>query len=85
MFVDMSLTLQKSQVHFSGSLTCSDEFAVHLSCFFACREMLRNAEADCLTIGVCCVTITWPQIFEDALTVVGVLPHATIERRHPGR
>jgi len=25
----MSLTLQKSQVHCSGSLTCSDEFAVH--------------------------------------------------------
>ena len=29
LFADMSLTLQKSQVHYSGSLTCSDEFAVH--------------------------------------------------------
>jgi len=25
----MSLTLQKSQVHCSGSLTCSDKLAVH--------------------------------------------------------
>jgi len=40
-----------------------------------------------LLIGLCCVTITWPQIFEDALqvTAVGVLPHVTIERRLLGR
>jgi len=29
MFSDVSLTPQKSQVHCSGSLTCSNEFAVH--------------------------------------------------------
>jgi len=31
--------------------------------------------------------MTWKQIFEDALqvTVVGVLPHATIECRYLGR
>jgi len=36
---------------------------------------------------LCCVTITRLQIFEDALqvTVVGVLPHVTIECRRLGR
>jgi len=33
--------------------------------------MLRNAGVKCFTIGVCYVTITWQQIFEVALTVVG--------------
>ena len=34
------------------------------------------------TIGLCCITISWQQIFEDALqvTVVGVLLHETVER-----
>jgi len=29
LFADTTLTLQKSQVHCSGSLTCSDELPVH--------------------------------------------------------
>ena len=29
LFADMTLTQQKSQVHCSGRLTCSDELAVH--------------------------------------------------------
>jgi len=29
LFADMTLTIQKSEVHFSGSLTCSDELTVH--------------------------------------------------------
>jgi len=29
LFADMTLALQKSQVHSSGSLSCSDELAVH--------------------------------------------------------
>ena len=29
LFADMTLTLQKSHVHCSGSLICSDELAVH--------------------------------------------------------
>ena len=29
LFADMSPTLQRSQVHCSGSLTCSDELTVH--------------------------------------------------------
>ena len=48
---------------------------------------MQNAGANCSTTGLCCVTITWQQIFEDALqvTVVGVLLHAAIERRLLGR
>jgi len=29
-----------------------------------------------------CITITWQQIFKGSVTVVGVLPHVTVERRH---
>jgi len=52
------------------------------------------AEAGCaickrivLPLAFYCLTITWQQISEDALqvTVVGVLPHVTIERRLLGR
>jgi len=52
------------------------------------------AEAGCaacerivLLLAFYCATITWQQIFQEALqvTVVGVLPHATIERRLLGR
>jgi len=48
---------------------------------------MLNSGANCCTIGLYCVTIIWQQIFEDALqvTVVGVLPHVTIERRRLGR
>jgi len=48
---------------------------------------LQNSAANCSTIGLCCVTITWQQIFEDALqvTVVRVLPNVTIEHRQFGR
>jgi len=54
---------------------------------FDYRGTLRNSRANCSTISVCCVTIAWQQIFDDALqvTAVGVLPHVTIERRHLGR
>jgi len=49
--------------------------AVHYIRFFACRSRLRNSGANCSTVGLCCVTIAWQQIFEDALqvTVEGVL------------
>jgi len=53
----------------------------------ACRGRLRNSGANCSTIGLCCATITWQQIFENALqvTVVLVLPLVTIECRVLGR
>jgi len=37
----------------------------------------KTRERICSTNGLCCVTITWQQIFEDAVqaTMVGVLPH----------
>jgi len=77
----MTLTLHKSQVHCFGNY--GYELAVHWIRFFACRGRLRNWGAICSIIGLCYVTITWSQIFEDALevTVVGTLPHMTIERR----
>jgi len=78
----MTLTLYKSQVH------C---FAVMSLQFTHVRSL--PAEAGCETRermfyynGLCCVTITCQQIFEDALqvTVVGVLPHVTIKCRRLG-
>jgi len=61
--------------------------AVHSCPLLACRGRLRNSGANCSTIDLCCVTITWQQVFEDALqvTVVGVLPHVTMECRRLGR
>jgi len=37
--------------------------------------------------NICCVTITWQEIFKDSLqvTAVGVSPHVTVEHRHLGR
>jgi len=53
---------------------------------FSCRGRLRNLLADCSIVGLCCVTITWQQIFNGLLQVTaeGVLPHVTVERRHLG-
>jgi len=41
----------------------------------------------CSTISLCCITITWQQIFKGSLQVAGssVLPHVTVESRHLGR
>jgi len=54
---------------------------------FACRGELRKSRADCSTVGLYCVTITWQQICKGSLyiTVTGVLLHETVERRHFGR
>jgi len=53
---------------------------------FACRGGLRKSRADCSTVGLYCVTITWQQICKGSLyTVAGVLLHETVERRHLSR
>jgi len=74
-----------TRVRFIVLVTCSYEFAVHQIRFFACRGRLQNS--NCSTIALYCVTITWQQIFEDALqvTVVRVLPNVTIEHGQLGR
>jgi len=43
--------------------------------------------ADCFTVGLHRVIITWQQIFKCSLqvTILGVLSHVTLERRHRGR
>ena len=66
-----------TRLRFAIPVTCSDALALHLIRFFACRGRLRNWGANCSTICLCCVTVTWQQIFEVALevTVVGVLSH----------
>jgi len=63
---------QCTRVRFTVLVTCGDELAVHLIRFFACRGRLRNSGANCSTIGLCCVTTTWQQIFEDALGITEV-------------
>jgi len=42
----------------------------------------KSLWADCAIVTLCCVTITWQQIFKGSAMVVGVLPHVTVERRH---
>jgi len=51
---------------------------------FARRGRLQNLRADYSTTGLCCVTIAYQQTFKGSLqaTVVGVLHHVTVERRH---
>ena len=61
-----------TRVRFTVLVTCGDELAVHLISFFACRGRLRNSGANCSAIGLCCVTTTWQQIFEDALGIMVV-------------
>jgi len=53
-------------------------------CSFACRGRLRNLRADCSTVGLYCVTVTWQRIFKclRKVAAVGVLPHVTVEGRH---
>jgi len=54
---------------------------------FACRGGLRKSQADCSTVGLRCVTMTWQQICKGSLyiTVAGVLLHETVERTHLGK
>ena len=51
---------------------------------FACWGRLRNLRADCSTVVLYYVTIIWQRIFKGSLqvTMVGVLSHVTVERRH---
>ena len=50
--------------------------------YFACRCRLQSLWADCSIVTLYCVTVTWQQIFKGSVTVVGVLPHVAVERRH---
>jgi len=54
---------------------------------FACGGGLRKWRADCSTVGLYCITITWQQICKGSfcITVAGVLLHETVERRHLGK
>ena len=51
---------------------------------FACRGSLWNVRANCFTVGLYCVTVTWQQIFKSSIQakIAGVLPHVTVEHRH---
>ena len=50
--------------------------------YFACRCRLQSLWADCSIVTLYCVTMTWQQIFKGSVTVVGVVPHVTVESRH---
>jgi len=85
LFADMILTLRKSQVHCFDNMqlwACSS-----LNPLVCLERQVSKLAVNCSTIGLCCVTITWQQIFEDAfqVTVVDVLSRVTVERRHFGR
>jgi len=55
--------------------------------FFTCRGGLQKSRADCSTVDLRCVTITWQQICKGSLyiPVAGVLWHETVERAHLGK
>ena len=65
---------------------CYAVMSLHFThvCSSACRGRLRNLLADCSTVGLYGVTITWQRIFKYLRQVpaVGVLLHVTVERRH---
>ena len=52
-----------------------------------CRGKLPNFRADCFTVGLYRVIMTWLQIFKCLLqvTMLGVLSHVTLGCRHLGR
>ena len=52
--------------------------------YFACRCRLQSLWVDCSIVTLHCVTLTktWQQIFKGSVTVVGILPDVTVERRH---
>ena len=51
---------------------------------FACRGRLSNLWANCFTVGVYCLTITWQKIFQCSLQVaiLGFFSHVAIERKN---
>jgi len=53
----------------------------------ACKGKLPKLRADCFTVGLYRVIITWQQIFKCPLqvTILGGLLEVTLERRHLGR
>ena len=83
LFATMTLTQHKNQ---SGSpFWCHAGMRLQFTHVrsFACKGRLPNLLADCSTVGLYCVTITWQRTL---VTVAGVLPHVdvTVERRHLG-
>jgi len=55
-----------------------------MSTHFRAEASCRNLRTDFSTVGLYYVTITWQRILKCSLqvTVVSVLPHVTVERRH---
>ena len=70
LFANMTLTLHKSQVYFSGVMEC---WACSSPMSALCRGRLRNLLPDCSTLGVYCLTTTWQQILESSIQVMIVL------------
>jgi len=83
LFSGMTLTVHKKQVHCPGVVqwwVCSSLMSAALP---VCGDKLRNLRADCSTVGLYCVTITWKRLFTCSLQVTagGIFPHVSVERR----
>jgi len=78
----MKLAVHTTQVDLSGVM----QWWVYVRSFPG-KSWLRSLRAVCFTIVLYCTAITWQQIFKGLLevTVVGVLLHVTVERKHFGR
>jgi len=55
--------------------SCNDSLYADMTLTLHKSEVhcLQNSGASCSTIGLCWVTITWQQIFKDALQVTNVV------------
>jgi len=65
----------------------SDQLIVHTYPLLCLHRRFAKLASECSSVRLYCVTIAWSQIFKGSLqvTVVGVLLHVTVERRHLGR
>ena len=59
-----------TRVRFTIIVSCSDELAFPHVPSFACRGGVRKSRADCSTVGLYCVIITWQQICKGSLCIL---------------
>ena len=80
----ISVVRQKSNILSPTKFFGSQSFWVGYATAYSGK--LPNVRADCFTVGVYHVIITWQQIFKCSLqvTILCVLSHVTLERRHLG-
>jgi len=84
LFAGITLTLLKSQVHWSG-LNCKQWWACSsLMSAFCLQRQAANLRADCSTVGLYWLILTWQRIFKCLLQVTVVCVCRMQGRRNSG-